>query len=89
LEGGVDAGLGDVIGVDGLPFVTAYAAAGVVEGEEGFCFADSGVRFGSADGVDIQEPMMGDATVYRSKYLVFYLERKVKSVCRYNWKRAK
>jgi hypothetical protein len=44
--------------VEGLALPLS-ALAGVVLAEEGgFCFEDTGVCFGSAEGVDIQEPMV-------------------------------
>lgn len=44
----------------GAPPLTTSLFTGVAVAEEGgFCLDDCGVCFGSSDGVDIQEPMMG------------------------------
>lgn len=47
------------MGVTGLPFTASLLIGVVVAEDGGFCLDDCGVCFGSSDGVDIQEPMMG------------------------------
>lgn len=66
---GADAGVVD----DDGPFV--FGGAGVVDVDVGCLAVESGDRFGSSDGVDMQDPMMGKWVVDQKRCREFLKDR--------------